>query len=144
MPLVVVCVSGLVVTRLQETAPKQMTAVMMMLFISFRIAVSSIHPIKCRYSRSGIILSSFVSLVIYKTLLMQDNRREFSGDELQNKQNSEPGFTPDGDSKQTQQVGQQLPIQDTRSTLEPGEIDKQEGNMNHGTLGGNFGEDAEH
>ena len=74
---------------------------------------------------------------------MQDNRREFPGDELQHKQNSEPGFTPGNDSNNVQQVGQQRPVQDKHSTLEPGEIDQQEGNMNHGTLGGNFGENAE-
>lgn len=75
---------------------------------------------------------------------MQDNRREFSEDELQHKQNSEPGFSTGNESNNAQQVRQQRPMQDTHSPLEPGEIDKQEGNMNHGTLGGNFGEDAEH
>lgn len=74
---------------------------------------------------------------------MQDNRREFSGDELQHKQDSEPGFTAGNDSNNAQQVGQHRPMQDKNSTLEPGEIDQQEGNMNNGTLGGNFGEDTE-
>ena len=74
---------------------------------------------------------------------MQDNRSEFSRDELQQKQNSESGFTPGNNDNNAQQLGQQRPMQDKNSTLKPDEVDQQEGNMNHGTVGGNFGDNAE-
>ncbi|MCU7548960.1 hypothetical protein OCK74_07520 [Chitinophagaceae bacterium LB-8] len=47
-----------------------------------------------------------------------------------------------GEKDKSQQIGQDRPTQESYGPFEPIKIDRQEGNMNHGTLGGNFGEDA--
>jgi hypothetical protein len=72
---------------------------------------------------------------------MQDNRRENSGDELQRNQSTDSSLSPGNDSNKAQQMGQNRPNPEKRSTFELSEIDRQEGNMNHGTVGGNLEED---
>jgi hypothetical protein len=72
---------------------------------------------------------------------MQDNRRDHAGEELKNNQNTASGIFQNNGNNTVQQIGQQQSTQDKQSTLEPSEIDQQEGNMNNGTVGGNFRED---
>jgi hypothetical protein len=73
---------------------------------------------------------------------MQENKSAYSEEERQNNQNTAVGNLPSNNGNTAQQVRQVRPMEDMHSPLEPSEIDQQEGNMNNGTLGGNFGEDG--
>jgi hypothetical protein len=91
---------------------------------------------------AGIILSSCPVLVIYKTSIMQDNSRDHPEQihqgENQNRANSQQG----NESNETQQALNQSPIDEDKGAGDISRRDQQEGNMNNGTLGGNFGEDT--
>ncbi len=73
---------------------------------------------------------------------MQENRKEYTGEDRQNNPNTATGYLPGDNGHTAQQVQQFRPMEDMESSLEPSEIDQQEGNMNNGTLGGNFAEDG--
>jgi hypothetical protein len=64
-------------------------------------------------------------LVIYKILIMQDSRNASTGE-----------------NNKAQQSGQDRASKEENSSFEPIKIDQQEGNMNHGTVGGHMGEDV--
>jgi hypothetical protein len=88
--------------------------------------------------RHGIILSSCLVLVFKKTSIMQDNRRDNPEEEFQeNKKDT----AESNQGNETQQAMTQRPVQDKGGAGDISERDQQEGNMNNGTLGGNFGED---
>jgi hypothetical protein len=69
---------------------------------------------------------------------MQDNRRDNPGQELQEIKKNTAKFNQ---GNETQQALNQRPVQEKGGAGDLSERDQQEGNMNNGTLGGNFGED---
>ena len=71
---------------------------------------------------------------------MQDNRRDHP-EQIHQRENQDRANSQQGnESNETQQALNQSPIDEDKGAGDISTRDQQEGNMNNGTLGGNFGE----